>query len=112
MSKLKGFLGFIGHYKYLIVIIVGIAVIGFLDENSYMHRMQLDMQISDLKDEIRIYEEKNAESMRRIEEIDSGGASIEKIARENYFMKSDDEDIFVLSTDIKEKKKENDETAQ
>ena len=53
MSKLRGVLSFIGRYKYLIVIIAGIALVGFLDENSYLHRMQLDMQISDLKEEIR-----------------------------------------------------------
>ena len=100
MSKLRGVLSFIGRYKYLIVIIAGIALVGFLDENSYLHRMQLDMQISDLKEEIRSYEEKNAESMKRIAEIDSGGESIEKIARENYYMKAPDEDIFVLSSDI------------
>ena len=112
MSKLRGFLNFIGHYKYLIVIVGGIALVGFLDENSYLHRMQLDMQISDLKDEIRVYEEKNAESMKRIAEIDSGGLSIEKIARENYYMKSADEDIFVLSSDMDTKVTKENETTE
>ena len=31
--------------------------------------------------------------------LDSNPKAIEKIARERYFMKADDEDIFVLSDD-------------
>ena len=33
-------------------------------------------------------------------EMNHGGRAYERIARERYFMKADDEDIFVLSTDL------------
>ena len=32
--------------------------------------------------------------------MNHGGRAYERIARERYFMKADDEDIFVLSTDL------------
>ena len=63
MSKQLGVIwGYLSHYKYLIVIVVGV-----LDPKAY-----------------------------------------QKIARENYFMKADDEDIFVLSTDLPNNNNEED----
>ena len=38
-------------------------------------------------------------SQARIRELDRNPKAMEKIARERYFMKADDEDIFVLSDD-------------
>ena len=37
--------------------------------------------------------------MRELRMLDRNPKAIEKIARERYFMKADDEDIFVLSDD-------------
>ena len=37
--------------------------------------------------------------MTRLRELETNPKAIEKIARERYFMKADDEDIFVLSDD-------------
>ena len=87
------------HYKYYIVFILGALVVLVLDENSVLHQVQLNSQIESLKDEITKYTEDNKEATRR-----RNPKAIEKIAREHYFMKADDEDIFVLSDDqIKEK---------
>ena len=101
MSRLNVFLSFLSHYKYLIVLVVGVALVGFLDENSFMRRMQLEMQISDLEDEIAKYKAENAADTRQLRDLRRNPKAIEKIARERYFMKADDEDIFVLSDDEK-----------
>ena len=101
MSRLNVFLSFLGHYKYLIVLVVGVVMVGFLDENSFMRRMQLEMQISDLEDEIAKYKAENEKDTRQLRDLRRNPKAIEKIARERYFMKADDEDIFVLSDDEK-----------
>lgn len=97
--KLTNILAFIGHYKYLITIVLGVAYVGFLDDNSFFQRAKYDMQISDLKDEIKKYNERNEADNKELNSIKHNPRAIEKIARERYFMKADDEDIFVLSTD-------------
>ena len=112
MQHIKALLNFVGHYKYLIVIVVGVAMVGFVGDNCYMRRMQYDIQIADLKDEIDDYERQNNEAMRQLAEIDSGGRDVERIAREQYFMKAADEDIFVLSTDLKPEKTSTNEATQ
>ncbi len=98
-SKVKIIADLIGHHKYLIVVVIGVAVVGFLDENSFMRRVQLDMQISDLKSEIAKYAERTEADIKQLNELKRNPQSIRKIARERYFMKADDEDIFVLSDD-------------
>ena len=48
----------------------------------------------------------------QIRKLDSDPKAIEKIARERYFMKADDEDIFVLSDDEATLPKTTDETVE
>ena len=52
------------------------------------------------------------EDQEKIRTLDSNPKAIEKIARERYFMKADDEDVFVLSDDEKPDLMTTDETAQ
>ena len=101
-SKIGKIWNFIGHYKYLIVVIIGVAVVGVLDENSFIQRVKYEMQISDLKAEIAKYDKTFQSDSRRLKELKNNPKEIEKIAREQYFMKADDEDIFVLSTDLQQ----------
>lgn len=98
-KKLSTFLSVVGHYKYLITIVVGVAYVGFLDDNSFFQRVKYDMQINDLKDEIKKYNDRNEADNIELKSIRHNPRAIEKIARERYFMKADDEDIFVLSSD-------------
>ena len=87
------------HYKYYIVIILGAIIVLVLDKNSVLHQIQLHSQIESLQDEITRYTEENKEATRRLRELERNPKAIEKIAREHYFMKADNEDIFVLSDD-------------
>ena len=54
-SRLGVVWGFIAHYKYLVVTLLGILIVGFIDENSFMRRIQLELQISDLQSDIKKY---------------------------------------------------------
>lgn len=98
-SRLNAVWGFMAHYKYLIVIVAGILIVGVFDENSFRTRIQYELQISDLRDQIRKYDDQYRTDSRKLRELRRNPESIEKIAREEYFMKANDEDIFVLSTD-------------
>ena len=96
-SKFHAVWNFLSHYKYLIVIVVGVLIVGVIDDNSFLKRIQYDTQISRLQDEIEHYEVISEENVRQLKELNSDPKAIEKIARERYFMKADDEDIFVFS---------------
>ena len=99
-KKLNIIWNMISHYKYVIVIVLGIVVVGFVDDNSFVQRVKYDLQISDIKDQIKAYDETYAKNAEALHELKRDPKTIEKIAREKYFMKTDDEDVFVLSDDV------------
>jgi cell division protein FtsB len=100
MSRSNPVWSFISHNKYWLVIIIGLLITGVVDENSFMKRMKLDMQIRELKEQIDVYNAQYAKDQAKLKDIRMNPSSITKIARERYFMKADDEDIFVLSDDL------------
>ena len=66
------------------------------------------------QEEIDAYTLQNKNDQAQIKKLDSDPKAIKKIARERYFMKADNEDIFVLSDDENTSKilLNNDETAE
>lgn len=90
---------FLSKFKYHIVIILGVLVVGVLDENSFTKLIKYAYQIQDLKAEIAKYETQYRQDTELLKEIKRNPNAMAKIARERYFMKADDEDIFVLSDD-------------
>ena len=85
--------------KYAVVCIAGIVIVGFLDENSVWSHLKNLQRISELTEETEKYNADYKRDQAQIRELDKNPKAMEKIARERYFMKADDEDIFVLSDD-------------
>ena len=82
------------------MIIIGVLITVVIDENSVMQRLKLEMQIRDLKEQIADYNAQYYRDQAKLKDLRRNPHAITKIARERYFMKADDEDIFVLSDDI------------
>lgn len=99
MEKISRIYGYLSRYKYLITAVVGIVIVGFADQNSFYHRMVLQYEIMDLRSEIERYDKAYKADSRQLRALERNPRNIERIARERYFMKADDEDIYVLSTD-------------
>ena len=90
--------------KYTVVCLLGVLIVGFLDENSIWSHFKNKQRISDLEEEIAKYTADYERDQAQIRELTRNPKAMEKIARERYFMKADDEDIFVLSDDDREAK--------
>lgn len=99
---------YLSHYKYLIVIVVGVLVVGAIDDNSIYQHVKYQIQINNLRSEIKKYTARYQADTKLLREMRVDPKAYQKIARENYFMKADDEDIFVLSTDLPNNNKEED----
>lgn len=93
---------FVARFKYLIVTIVGIVIVGFLDDNSCYHRYQNQQKIKDLEENIRRYRLMHKRDSARLKELETNPDAVRRLARERYYMKEDDEDIFILSDDDKD----------
>ena len=66
------------------------------------------IQINNLRSEIKKYTARYQADTKLLREMRVDPKAYQKIARENYFMKADDEDIFVLSTDLPNNNNEED----
>lgn len=102
MGKLKKIWSFIGKFKYLMVAGIALVLIGLLDENSFVQRHKQQRQIAELKAEIDKYMTIYKRDSALLENLEKDPEIIKKIARERYFMKADDEDIFVLDESDKD----------
>lgn len=85
--------------KYAVVCLAGVLIVGFLDENSMWSHMKNLQRIEELTEETAKYEADYQHNQAQIRELQTNPKAMEKIARERYFMKAADEDIFVLSDD-------------
>ncbi|HCO66150.1 MAG TPA: hypothetical protein DIT04_00065, partial [Dysgonomonas sp.] len=67
-----------------------------ISDSNIFTRFGYDMEIRDLKSQIKYYREKTVEDKNKLQELRSDKDNIEKFARENYKMKRDNEEIFVF----------------
>ena len=97
----RTFKQFLIKYKYLISIIVFAVLIGFVGDHSLVKRWAQKQEIAELKSQIN--EQKNTYKKDKIEleKIQKNPESVKRVARENYYMKTEDEDIFVIDDEIK-----------
>lgn len=102
LGSIKSFFLRVWHsmfLKYAVVTIAGLLLVGFLDENSLWSHMKNLQQIDLLTEEKARYNAEFQRDQAQIKELERNPKAIEKIARERYFMKADNEDIFILSDD-------------
>lgn len=87
------------YKKYILVIVLGVVVVGFLGEDSVRAHLAHKLRIAELEEEKGRYEADCARDQAQINELKHNPKAVERIARERYFMKMDDEDVFILSDD-------------
>jgi cell division protein FtsB len=85
--------------KYVVVCAIGISLVGFLDDNSVLSHLRNRQRINELQEEIDVYNANFERDQAQIRELRRNPKAVEKVARERYFMKAEDEDIFILSDD-------------
>lgn len=102
MDKLSSLWSFIGRHKYAITLVAFAIFVGFFDQNSLLRRANYMREESRLLDEIKKYRQEYEKNTERLNELLADSGAIERIAREKYFMKKPNEDIYVFEEDITE----------
>jgi len=82
--------------KYVLIGSFFFIWIIFLDDASLKEQIYIDRDISQLKKDRDFYKEKLQKVRRELEKVQRDPKAIEKIAREKFFMKKKDEDIFIV----------------
>ena len=80
----------------------------FFDSNSLLIHQELNENISDLENEKDYYKNEITKDNKAIKEL-STDDGIEKMAREKYYMKRENEDIYIIEYEDSLKLKEKNE---
>ena len=103
MGKINTIWGYLGRHKDLLTIIVGILLVGLIDENSFRSLAMYQIRIQELQAQIDDYQKQFDNDSIRLHVLMNDPKGAERIARERYLMKRPNEDIFIMSTDPKPK---------
>ena len=85
------------HFKNIFILIfIGFAIwMLFFDANSWLIHRELNNEIDDLNTEKAYYQREIEKDRKAIKELQSE-KGVEKMAREKYYMKKENEDIFII----------------
>jgi cell division protein DivIC len=96
------FLAFLSNRYVLVLAFVAVWLI-FLDNYSYFEHRILDKEIQELEDNKEYYIQEIKKDSTSIKQL-KNAEQTEKYAREKYFMKRDDEDIYIIEFEEDAKK--------
>jgi len=82
--------------KYLMVFIVYAVFVTFFDQHNLINRWQISQKTSQLEEELKYFQDEIKVNKQKMNELRSSDENLEKFAREQYLMKQENEDIFII----------------
>ncbi len=101
---MKGRLKKILTNRYVLVFAVFSFWMLFFDQNNWIRQWNLTQELNDARQQKRFYREEYVNDSTFLRQLQSDVTVKEKLARENYLMKKDNEDIFVIVREGEEEK--------
>lgn len=98
VEKVKVLPRWIGTNKYFLVIIIFIGWLLFFDKYNFATQRKLTKTLIELQDEKLKVEREIEETKRLLLVLDDNK---EKYARERYYMHAENEDVYIINTEIK-----------
>lgn len=99
---------FFKPFKNIFILILAAFIIWmlFFDANSWLIHHELNTEINDLENQKEYYRKEIEKDNKALKEL-STEEGLEKFARETYYMKRDNEDIFIIEYEDSLKIKKN-----
>ena len=82
--------------KYILATTIFLLWICFFNNIDLFYVIESRIELHQIKSDARELERKNKELKASLEDLNNNSASLEKFARETYFMKKDNEVVFVF----------------
>jgi cell division protein FtsB len=82
--------------KYLIALVAFVVWIVFFDDNNLRQHQKNLQELAQLEEQVAFYKQKIDADKRKLYELQTNDENLEKFAREQFFMKKADEDIYVI----------------
>ncbi len=84
--------------KYLIALAAFVLMMLFFDENNIFLQLDRKRQLNNLLKSKAFYQSEISKTQQQLTNLQNSPAAVEKFARENFLMKRDNEDIFIVET--------------
>ncbi len=85
--------------RYSLVVILFLVYITFFDAHDLISQLKIKWDLHEIENQIEYLEADTEASKAQIEELTTNKESLEKFAREQYRMKRENEEIFVIVTE-------------
>lgn len=82
--------------KYSITVLVFIVWVGFFDQNNFFTQYDFIQELNSLEKDKTYFIEELKQTKQELNDLTTNPVTLEKFAREKYFMKKDNEEIFVF----------------
>lgn len=88
--------------KYIIVTLIFAVIIIFIDQYNVFNQAKTHKKLRKAKDQVEYYENEIQKKQEVLDNLHKDSALMEKIARERYMMKRDNEVIYIIKSDDEE----------
>jgi cell division protein FtsB len=82
--------------KFVLTSVIFIVWMLFFDQNNVVERLRAYAEYRQLLSDKDYYQKKIEDDTRKLDELRTNNENLEKFAREQYLMKKDNEDIFIV----------------
>lgn len=82
--------------RYLLAMAAFGVWMAFFDKNDFFVQRQRAAELDELNEKIEYYKEQIQHTKKELQALDNDPAMLEKYAREKYYMKRPNEDVFVV----------------
>ena len=84
--------------RYVYVIAIFLVLFFFVDQFNFFKQRNLSKTLDDQKQQIEFYEKEISESKQYLHDLQNDTTTMEKVAREQYLMKRDNEVVYLIET--------------
>jgi len=103
MSKLSAFLKILSN-KYILSIVIFVVWISFFDRNDLFTQWDRKQELQKLETSKTFYQNEIETTKKDLTDLNNDPAILEKFAREKYYLKRPNEEIFLVDDSTEEKK--------
>ena len=81
---------------YMLIIIIFVIMMFTSGDSNLIKRYQYDKQIQSLEREIKRYQKDIDVNKKKLDDLHTDKEGLERFAREEYYMKKPNEDVFII----------------
>lgn len=85
--------------KYGIILLLFAVWMLLFDENNFFRQIKITREYNKVKKEMNFFEQEIKANTQGVKRLSDDPALLEKLARERYMMKKDNEDVYLIIPD-------------